>query len=89
MDRSSLVFCALSLIITVGLAWLAYPYATVSAEKLTAWKVPAEAETLPDLDLGDFGTVSVGELVEYYIENPPAPSEPGSKPEREVRFQGC
>ncbi len=89
MDRSSLIFCTLSLVITLGLAWLAYPYSTVSAEKLAAWKVPAEAEILPDLDLGDFGTVSVGELMEYYIENPPAPVEAGAKPEREVRFQGC
>ena len=89
MDRSSLIFCVLSLVVTLGVSWLAYPAATVPPEKLAAWKVPAEAETLPDLDLGEFGAVSVGELMEYYIENPPAPPEPGAAPERAVRFQGC
>lgn len=89
MDRSSLIFCVLSLVITLGIGWLAYPHASVSPGTLTAWKAPAEAEAIPDLDLGDFGTVSVGELMEYYIENPPAPVEAGAAPEREVRFQGC
>ena len=40
------------------------------------------------VDLGDFGTVSVLDLVSYYMENPPAPETPGTK-KKKVRFQGC
>ncbi|PLX35120.1 MAG: hypothetical protein C0605_11290 [Hyphomicrobiales bacterium] len=89
MDRSSLIFCILSLVVSLGIGWLAYPHAAVSPEKLAAWKQPADSEMIPDLDLGDYGTVSAGELMEYYMENPPAPPEAGAKPERELRFQGC
>ena len=89
MDRSSLIFCLLSLIITLGLSWAFIPMASVSTEKLNAWKVPTEAEELGDIDLGDFGVVSISELMSYYIENPPPPPEAGAKPAREVRFQGC
>jgi hypothetical protein len=89
MDRSSLVFCVLALVGTLALSALLYPFTTVSPETLTAWRTPAEAETLPDVDLGDFGTVSVLELIEYYIENPPPPPAAGAQPERQVRFQGC
>jgi hypothetical protein len=40
------------------------------------------------VDLGDFGTVSVLELVSYYMENPPALETPGTR-KKKVRFQGC
>jgi len=89
MDRPSLIFCTLSLVVTIGLSWLFYPAAAIAPEKLTAWTTAAEPEAVPDLDLGEFGVVSVSELMQYYIENPPAPTAPGAKPERKVRFQGC
>ena len=40
------------------------------------------------VDLGDFGIVSVLDLVGYYMENPPTPEAPGTK-KKKVRFQGC
>ena len=89
MDRSSLVFCVASLIVSLGVSALAYPFATVDRETLANYRTPAEAALLPDLELGDFGTITVSELVDYYLENPPPPPAAGAAPQREVRFQGC
>lgn len=89
MDRASLIFCTLSLLVCVGVAWLLYPAAALPPEKLAAWTKPAAPENLPDLELGDFGTVSVNALIGYYIENPPAPAATGAPAARAVHFQGC
>jgi len=89
MNRASLIFCSLSLLVTVGLAQVFYSTAAISSEALLQWKTAAEPDAVPDIDLGEFGTVSVDELIGYYLENPPAPVSPGAGPAREVRFQGC
>lgn len=85
MDRSSLVFCLSALVLSFAAAAAGYRYAALSEERLNASQVPVPAEQLGEVDLGDFGTVPVTELVTYYLENPPAA---GSAP-RAVRFQGC
>ena len=89
MDRISLIFCSLSLIITLGLAALAYPYAALSVEKIMMTNESIDAEEIPDIDLGDFGIVSVSELLDYFIENPPVTSEAAEESVRKVRIQGC
>lgn len=89
MDRISLFFCTLSLIVTLGLAALAYPYAALSTERMAAAGQIAEAEEIADIDLGDFGVVSVAEMLDYFIANPPPPPEAGAAGVRKVRFQGC
>ncbi|MBL4690583.1 MAG: hypothetical protein JKY68_03850 [Rhodospirillales bacterium] len=89
MDRTSLIFCTLSLVVTVGLATVFYSAAAIAPETLAGWTVAVEPDAVPDIDMGEFGKVSVGELIGYYIENPPAPVTPGAGPVREVRFQGC
>ena len=89
MDRISFVFCALSLIITIGLAALGYPYAALPVEKIAMSSQSVEAEEIPDLDLGDFGTVSVAEILDFFIENPPLTTEASGESVRRVRIQGC
>ena len=89
MDRASLTFCILSLIITIGLISYFYPKAIVSSDKLTGWTEPVQADEIPDIDIEDFGKISIGELIDYYIENPPILSTHGELPAREVRFRGC
>ena len=89
MDRISLIFCALSLIITLGLATLAYPYAALSVEKISKSSQIVEAGEIPDIDLGDFGIVSVAEMLDYFIENPPVTIKEAGESVRRVRIQGC
>ena len=89
MDRASLIFCVLSVVIALAISIFGYPFAVVGADTLSQWRTPANAEALPDVNLGEFGTVTVSELIEYYLENPPARPTPGAGSAREVRFQGC
>lgn len=89
MDHASLIFCVMSLVASLVISAIAYPFAALSPDAMTAWRTPAEAESMEALDLGDFGVVSPTELVDYYMENPPAPPAAGAVSEREVRFQGC
>ena len=89
MDRASLIFCTLSLIITVSLISYFYPKAIVSSKKLTSWTEPVQANEIPDINIKDFGKISIGELIDYYIENPPILSTHGDLPARDVRFRGC
>ncbi len=89
MDRISLIFCAFSLIVALGLAALGYPYAALSVEKVMRTNESVDAEIIPDIDLGDFGIVSVSDLLDYFIENPPVTSESAEESVRKVRIQGC
>ncbi len=88
MDRASLIFCFGSLLVCLGLAAVAFPVASISRETIEAAQVPKDAENMPDMDLGDFGIVSVLELVDYYLENPPEEQDPETE-QRETHFQGC
>ena len=89
MDRISIIFCTLSLVITLGIAAFIYPYAVLPKEKLVTNSESVEAEEIPDIDLGDFGIISVTEMLDYYIENPPVISDTGEKKVRKIRIQGC
>ncbi len=87
MDRASLIFCGASLAVCLLIAAAAFPFAALSKAELAASRTVTSAEALPDVDLGDFGKVSVLDLVTHYMENPP--EDPAAGKPREVRFQGC
>lgn len=88
MDRSSLIFCAVSLLLSLLLAAALFPFTTLTEAQLQASGTVAEADQMGDVDLGDFGRVSVQELVDYYVENPPLQAT-AEAPARPARFQGC
>jgi hypothetical protein len=77
------------LIIALGLAALGYPYAVLSVEKIRMSSESVDADAIPDIDLGDFGIVSVTEMLNYFIENPPVTPEAAGENVRRVRIQGC
>jgi len=88
MDRSSIIFCIGSVLFCLGIAIFTFPAASVSRETLAAAATPIDAENMQDIDLGDFGKVSVLEMLDYYLENPPAKTTVESEL-KETRFQGC
>lgn len=88
MDRSSLLFCAVSLAATVLIAVLFFPMATLTWDELEASRQAKPAEDMGSIELGDFGSVTVLELVDYYIQNPPVANSDDA-PARKARFQGC
>jgi len=88
MDRKCVVFCIGSLLLSLLVAILAYPLAAIPEARLEAARQVVAAEEMGEMELGDFGAVPVLELVDYYMENPPATVAAGV-PARKVRFQGC
>jgi 5-keto 4-deoxyuronate isomerase len=88
MDKASLVFCGGSLGACLLIAVVAFPYAALSKEDVISAKSLVDAEEIGVMNLGDFGDVTVSEMVSYYMENPPAPVAIGAAPKK-VRFEGC
>lgn len=86
MDKQSLVFCVAAIGISLMISFFAYPYAAISSKQLETSRIPMSAEQFIDQDLGDFGMVSVLDMVTHYVDNPPA-TPVGAAPK--VRFQGC
>jgi len=88
LSREVIIFNSISLAITIGLSVMFYPSASVSGETSTALNTPLSAEEFEDMDLGpDYGKVPVLELMEFYMEFPPAKKAvEGAKREH---FGGC
>lgn len=88
LSRKVVIFNTLSLVVTLGLAVVLFPYVVVPDEKRAAAEQPLPVEEFADVNLGpDYGEVSVAELMGYYIENPPAPAS-ADAPQRQ-HFGGC
>ena len=87
MNRASLIFCAASVAGSLLVAMALFPLASLPEQRLDAWHQAMPAYEMGDVDLGEFGVVSVQELVDYYVDNPPAPVT-GAAPSK-PRFQGC
>ena len=88
MDRSIIIFCIGSVMVCLGIAIFTFPAASVSRKTITNASIPMDAEKMQDIDLGDFGKVTVLEMLNYYLENPPKKITVESKLE-ETHFQGC
>lgn len=88
---SIILFLALSVVGTLGIAYGLYPHAKLSDEQLMKSTQPQAMEAFEDvINLGDdFGEMSVIDLMGYYLDNPPAPAGNTqiSKPKRQ--FGGC
>jgi len=91
MNRySNFIFCAASLLLTLGLSFALYPYAKLSNTEIASLNTPKAMEDFDEvIDLGeDFGPMTMIELVGFYLENPP---QGGSavKAETKRHFGGC
>lgn len=90
MKKEVLAFWAVSLGIALGLCATLYPYAAVPAATLSRARTPLPVEAMADLDLGEaYGTVSVSDLVNYYLANPPASRSAAAQDEAPHGFGGC
>ena len=88
LSRKIVIFNTLSLVVTLGLSAVLFPYAVIPDETRAAAKQPLPVEEFADVNLGpDYGVVSVAELMGYYIENPPV-SAGAAAPKRQ-HFGGC
>lgn len=73
MKKDLVIFWVATLAVVAGLFAVLFPYAAVPAETLARTHTAQPMETMADINLpSPFGTVSVADLVGYYIEHPPA-----------------
>jgi hypothetical protein len=90
MDRGSAIFLAGSLVVTILVCWVAFPFAAMDRDVIERAAAPQPAELLGMVDVGQgFGELPVEELMLYYVENPPAAPEPGAVAAPEIKFGGC
>ncbi len=89
LNRTSWIFCSVSIVLGTAACAAAFALTALPPETVRAAKVPAPPEALPELDLPGFGTVSVIDLMGYYIDNPPAPAASGAAAAPAQRFGGC
>ncbi len=89
MDKASILFCMCALVGSLALAKVAYPLAAISTEQSTTSKSVVSAEELGFIDLGEFGEISVSDMVSYYIDNPPPEPIAGAPETGKIRFNGC
>lgn len=88
MNRTSLIFCVGSLVVSLAVAAVGFPFAAVSLDVLARYHSPVSSDAFPAVGIKGYGRVAVKDLVDFYIENPPE-SATAEDSEREVRFQGC
>ena len=88
MDKSSIIFCVGSILVCLGITIFALPLASMSEEKLKNADIPMDAEKIKDISLGEFGRVSILEMLDYYLENPPKNTALETA-KKEIHFQGC
>lgn len=90
MDRASIIFCGGSLAASLLVAWLCFPMAALDRETIARARTPQPAETMAMIDVGHgFGEVPAVDLMDYYIENPPAPAATGAASAPAIKFGGC
>ena len=73
MNRAQiLLYCTVCLGVTLALLTVMFRYAEVPPGVLARARTPQAMESFPDLNLGGvYGTVSMTDLVGYYLQHPP------------------
>jgi hypothetical protein len=90
LDRTGVIFCSAGVVLAAFACSVGYVLAALPPETLQATQAPVSPESLPDVVIPGFGTVSVSDLMGYYIDNPPPPPGAGGSAAPAVqRFGGC
>jgi len=90
LDRIGVIFCSAGVVSAMIACSVGFALAALPPEKLGAALTPVPPENLPDVVIPGFGTVSVMDLMGYYIDNPPAPpGASGDTAPAVQRFGGC
>lgn len=90
MNKTNLLFCTGLVLASLGIFWFAFPFAAMAPKKVAFANTPQPAENLGTVNVGEgFGSVSVSDLMDYYIKNPPAPPKPGVLMAPKIHIGGC
>lgn len=90
LDRTGVIFCSAGVVLATVACSVGFALAAMPAEKVAAAQAAVPPDSLPDVVIPGFGTVSVMDLMGYYIDNPPAPPSAGGEAAPAAqRFGGC
>lgn len=90
LKTNIIIFNGLSLVVTLGLSAILFPYASITDEKSKAADLSMPIEDFADINLGpDYGDVPVADLMVYYMENPPVIDSGNTSTPEKQHFGGC
>lgn len=90
LDRTGVIFCSAGVALAALACSVGFSLAAMPPEAVRNAQAPVPPESLPDVAIPNFGTVSVPDLMGYYIDNPPAPpGAAGAAAPAVQRFGGC
>ncbi|MHB8347913.1 MAG: hypothetical protein ACYDHM_12170 [Acidiferrobacterales bacterium] len=88
--RQILLYCVVSLAVTLAGLTVMFRYAAVSPQALARAQTPQPMGSFPDLNLGStYGTVSMTDLVGYYLQHPPKAAAAGAASVAPATIGGC
>lgn len=90
MKRQLVVFWVGALGAALALSAVLFHYAAVPEKAVESAEIPQSPERMGSIDLGaPYGTVSVADIVGYYVEHPPAARASGDADSGTSHFGGC
>ena len=88
--RQILLYCVMSLVVTLIGLTVMFRYAAISPQALAHAQTAQPMGSFSDINLGStYGTVSMTDLVGYYLQHPPKAPAAGSASAAPVRIGGC
>ncbi len=88
--RQILLYCVVCLVVTFAVLAVLFRYAAVSPQMLAHAQTAQPMATFPAIDLGStYGTVSMTDLVGYYLQHPPKAAPAGSAISAPTHIGGC
>ncbi|MDA8384264.1 MAG: hypothetical protein M0037_14640 [Betaproteobacteria bacterium] len=89
-SKQIILYCVVCLGVTLAALTVMFRYAAVSPRAMARAHIPQPMESFPPLTLGGaYGTVSMVDLVGYYLQHPPAAAASGVPAAAPVRIGGC
>ena len=84
MKKTNIIFCILSLVISLLIAFTIFPLVSLRDKELQNASTPKSAEEFEAFDLGHFGSVTVMEMLEHYLSSPPEGIGPRSSSKKKL-----
>ena len=88
--KQILLYCVLCLALTLGVVTVLFEHAALTPQAQARADTPRSMEAFKPMDLGvPYGTVSMTDLVGYYLEHPPQAASAGAVSQQPTHIGGC
>lgn len=88
--KQILLYCVVCLALTLGVVTVLFEHAALTPQAQARANTPQPMEAFKPIDLGmPYGTVTMTDLVGYYLQNPPKAAAGGSAQSQPTHIGGC